>query len=607
MISSIRFRILFACLATLVLALAVTATVGYRLTAYYGEVTIEQNLRTVSLESAQAISKWVSDSTRILSSIDERQIQGDLKVFLTQLRSSGGFTTAFVAYPDKTLVSTSNFDRTSDRGSVDPTTRPYYMEAVRSRHLIMTEPYAGQLSQDLRVTFSRPIMVGDTLKCVIGTVISLSAVSAGISQIHPTKSSFAFVVGGDGRIIAHPDSQLDLRAATELDPKLTGDLLSRLRSSHTPKEILIRGAEKLLYAQEIAGTGWTLIVALDDDEAKVGLRAMVRAQIVSSAVLALIATLLLAVLTAGPFRRLMQARNAMYEIAAGNGDLTKKLDDEGNDEVSQIARSFNLFVQKLNLILCDIRQRSEDMLQIANEISQGNRSLSERTEEAASSLQQTAASMEQICITVSQSEGLAIEANIAADCASQLALHGGSVVADAASTMASISDSSKRIADIIGVIDGITAQTNILALNAAVEAARAKEHGRGFAVVAGEVRVLAQRCAHAASEIKQLVDGSAVTINEGVDLASAAKTSMDETVQRVRAVSTLVTRISVAAREQSDGIGQVNRAVQQLDDMTQQNAALVEESSAIADLLKEHAIELSGLIAEFRLTENAQE
>ena len=225
---------------------------------------------------------------------------------------------------------------------------------------------------------------------------------------------------------------------------------------------------------------------------------------------------------------------------------------------------------------------------------------------AASNLQQTASSMEQITATVKQSADSARQANQLAASASETAARGGAVVGQVVATMADISASSKKIADIIGVIDGIAFQTNILALTAAVEAARAGEQGRGFAVVASEVRSLAQRSAEAAKEIKGLIGASVGKVQDGSKLVADAGRTMTEIVGSVQRVSDIIGEITAAAAEQSDGIGQINGSVNQLDQMTQQNAALVEESAAAAESLKEQAVRLSEVVATFRLESHPQ-
>jgi methyl-accepting chemotaxis protein len=251
--------------------------------------------------------------------------------------------------------------------------------------------------------------------------------------------------------------------------------------------------------------------------------------------------------------------------------------------------------------IAQVRSSAESISGAAAEIAMGNADLSQRTEQAASSLQQTSSSMEQLTSTVRQTADSARTANQLASSASTVAHRGGTVVSQVVSTMDDINTSSKKIADIIGTIDGIAFQTNILALNAAVEAARAGEQGRGFAVVASEVRSLAQRSAAAAREIKTLIGASVERVEAGSRLVADAGSTMTEIVASVQRVSDIIGEISAAAGEQSSGIGLVNGAVNDLDLMTQQNAALVEQSAAAAESLKEQALRLKGVVGTFRL------
>jgi len=255
----------------------------------------------------------------------------------------------------------------------------------------------------------------------------------------------------------------------------------------------------------------------------------------------------------------------------------------------------------LAALVAQVRESSDSILTGSSQIATGNADLSQRTEEQASSLQQTAASMEQLTGTVKANADTAQHANEVATRASDAAAHGGEVMTQVVATMEDISAASKRITDIIAVIDGIAFQTNILALNAAVEAARAGEQGRGFAVVATEVRNLAQRSANAAKEIKTLIGQSEEKVSGGTRLVHDAGRAMDGLVQQVRQVSSLISEISAATREQTSGIGQVGTAVSQLDTVTQQNAALVEESAAAAESLRHQAEGLSELVRRFRL------
>jgi methyl-accepting chemotaxis protein len=256
-------------------------------------------------------------------------------------------------------------------------------------------------------------------------------------------------------------------------------------------------------------------------------------------------------------------------------------------------------LQRIESSIATVRASTDSIATASHEIAQGSGDLSQRTEVTASNLQQTASSMEQLTGTVRQSSDAAAQANQLASSASSVARRGGEVVAQVVSTMDEINTSSKKIADIIGVIDGIAFQTNILALNAAVEAARAGEQGRGFAVVAGEVRSLAQRSAEAAKEIKSLIGTSVDKVEAGSRLVSDAGATMNEIVSSVQRVTDIIGEIAAAAAEQGQGIGQVNTAVVQLDSMTQQNAALVEQSAAAAESLKEQAERLQQVVSTF--------
>lgn len=288
-------------------------------------------------------------------------------------------------------------------------------------------------------------------------------------------------------------------------------------------------------------------------------------------------------------------------VAIANGDLTSHINTGGKDEVSQLLRSLSAMQGGLIKVVSTVREGSESVASASAQIAQGNMDLSGRTESQASAVEQTAASMEELSSTVKQNSENAIQANQLAQSASQVALQGGQVVAQVVETMKEISGSSRKISDIIGVIDGIAFQTNILALNAAVEAARAGEQGRGFAVVATEVRSLAGRSAAAAREIKQLISDSVSRVEQGTTLVNRAGDTMKEVVGAIQRVTDIMAEISSASAEQSAGVNQVGEVVTQMDEDTQQNSALVEEMAAAAIALNNQASELVRAVAVFKL------
>ncbi len=363
--------------------------------------------------------------------------------------------------------------------------------------------------------------------------------------------------------------------------------------------------EKLQYVVKVEGWNWIVGSGLYMEDAKQVARAAVLTNMLIGAAMLLAISGIGYAVARSVLRQIggepTEAMTVMAEVAQGNLGVQLKGAVAGS-----LLDGLGQMVESLRRTVTQVRQSTDSISTASSEIATGNQDLSARTEQTASNLQQAASSMEQLTGTVKQSADSARQANQLAASAAEVAARGGNVVSQVVTTMNEINASSKKISDIIGVIDGIAFQTNILALNAAVEAARAGEQGRGFAVVASEVRSLAQRSAQAAKEIKGLIGASVDKVEAGSRLVADAGATMTEIVGSVQRVSDIIGEISAASSEQSDGIGQINAAVLQLDQMTQQNAALVEESAAAAESLKQQAGTLAHAVGAFRLgTEHA--
>ncbi|NMM08566.1 methyl-accepting chemotaxis protein [Polaromonas sp.] len=372
------------------------------------------------------------------------------------------------------------------------------------------------------------------------------------------------------------------------------------RIAHAPAVLTPGGkAERFASVVKSQETGWLVVAEVPEAEA---LAALYRQMIWLGSFIAVTAVIM--GMAAMVFiRRTVQPLSLLSQHvqAIGGGHLFQSLDSGRRDEIGVITRAVEAMRQGLVKIVGEVRSGTDTIATASSQIAAGNMDLSSRTEQQASSLEETAASMEELTSTVKQNADNARQANQLAESASNVAVKGGQVVAKVVDTMSAINSSSKKIVDIIGVIDGIAFQTNILALNAAVEAARAGEQGRGFAVVAAEVRNLAQRSAAAAKEIKTLIGDSVDKVEEGSKQVAEAGKTMDEIVISVKRVTDIMAEISVASQQQTSGIEQINQAITQMDQVTQQNAALVEEAAAAAASLQEQASGLSQVVSVFRL------
>lgn len=602
LLKTLKGQILLVSVGCLVAGLIALTVANYLTARSQAYASLTAQSQALAHSHIEALRDWARSKAQVVESAAAALDDADAAKPLNMLAKAGNFHTTYFGYADKRTVFSEKQNLPPD---YDPTARPWYKQAAGADGSVLTAPYADAGGAGLVVTFAKAAREGGTVKAVMAGDVSLAAVVANVASIKPTPSSYAFLVGGDGNIIAHPEVKLALKPATDVAPALTASALADMAKRADLNALDLQGRAMLLTVAPVTGTPWLLAIALDRGEALQAISTMLQVSLGAGIVVLLVALVVLAGILSQRLRRLTQVRDAMHEIGAGDGDLSRRIDAQGEDELAQIAASFNSFAGKLSGVLAQIRDASSSVRVAAEEIATGNHDLSGRTELTASSLQETSASMQQLTETVRHNADSARQANQLVAQASNVAQHGGQVVGNVVTTMDQINAASRKINDIIGVIDGIAFQTNILALNAAVEAARAGEQGRGFAVVAGEVRSLAQRSASAAREIKTLINTSVEQVENGSRLVHDAGTTMNDIVTSVQRVTDIMAEITASTNEQSTSINEVGQAVAQLDQMTQQNAALVEESAAAAQSLKDQSVRLSEVVGTFRLSTDA--
>ena len=584
-------------------------------------IAISQQLRKVEAQSrsiTQSVALMNSDEIDVLlpGLVDQNQ---DQNVFgggiwpLPNKREAGRdkFSTFFARDASGKLAVNTHWNSPE---SLKYWEQPWYKNGVDSTagHCTWAKAYQDDASPQPRTNCAMPIYKGTDLYGVSTIDVTLGFFNHLVADKEAEIHGEIMIVETDGKIVSnttHISSDIvlkkisDIAASSPFAAELAKLMPTLQGQTSVHADFDSAGEAQTMFLTAIPGSPWLLATAVPTSALTTqSNRILLKLALVQVPLLALLLIVLLAGIRVF-MKRLGVLKGNIDALSAGDADLTRRLPSGGGSEFDAVAFSFNTFLERLQILLQGVSTSADAIASSSSQIASGNQDLSSRTEAQASSLEQTAASMEELTSIVKQNADNALQANVLVADASTLAAKGGNVVSQVVDTMGSINSSSKRIVDIIGVIDGIAFQTNILALNAAVEAARAGEQGRGFAVVASEVRSLAQRSATAAKEIKELIADSVTSVDRGTDLVGQAGTTMADIVRSVSSVVTILNEIMSASKEQSLGIEQINQAITQLDDATQQNAALVEQAAAAASSMHGQTTKLEELVGAFKLYE----
>jgi methyl-accepting chemotaxis protein len=475
----------------------------------------------------------------------------------------------------------------------------WYAIPRRTLKPALIEPYVYPVGGKdvLMTTMVTPLLVNGRFVGAAGADLPLGKLSERLSKLEPVPGGYVSLLSNGGLYVAHPDAQRLGKRADDLPP----DTLERIAKGESSRWEDAQGWVHLFSPVSVldGAPSWSVVVSYPKSVAAAAAQQQLYAALLAAAVACALAAVLMVLLVRSLMRPLRVLGDTMQSLASGNADLGVMLPETGRDELTVIARGFNGFARKLRTAFGAVGEVSSGVASASSEIASGNADLSSRTEQQAAHLQQSASAMRELSEGVAHSAESSDQAARLAREAVRQATTGQQVMRDSRHAMDQINESSRRIADITSLIDSIAFQTNILALNAAVEAARAGDQGRGFAVVAGEVRTLAQRSAAAAKDIRQLTVDSEERVASGASLIRQAETTLNGLGEAVQQMDNLLSEVSVVAREQSGRIQSVTHAIGELDQNTQQNAAIVEQAAAAADSLQQQSARLVQTVQQF--------